>query len=306
MKNNIRFSIIIPTYNRAHIISETIKSALNQRYTNFEVLVIDDGSNDETEQLVNSFRHPALSYHKKNKAERGAARNYGIAEATGDYITFLDSDDILYPEFLSNAMDMISLHHPPFFHLAYEVRNDRKKVIHKMNYIQSDNIDFIKRGNYLSCIGVFMRRDIAQNFKFNEDIRLSGSEDWELWIRLIAHFGIKTDNRIAACLIQHDGRSVNQSDESRLLDRKNLSLVYAFRDKQVREKFGPSLRKIESHLLSYISIHLAISGKKKRAFYYFVKAFIRNPLIILERRFGAIVKHLAFGELTKKNEIELR
>jgi glycosyltransferase involved in cell wall biosynthesis len=302
MNNNISFSIIIPTYNRGHVIASTIKSALNQDYKNFEIIVVDDGSSDGTEKIVNSINHPSLTYYKKDNAERGAARNFGIDKAKGDYLTFLDSDDILYPDFLKNAQELILKYHPPFFHLAYEIKNEHNKVIHKMNYIRSDSIDFIKRGNYLSCIGVFMRKDIAHDFRFNEDVRLSGSEDWELWIRLIAHFGIKTDTRISASLIQHDERSVNKSDEARLLDRKNLSLDYAFRDKVVREKFGPSLRKIESHMLSYIAIHLAISGNKSRALFYITKAFLRNPLVVIERRFGAIMKHLVFGPLAKKNE----
>ena len=152
MQAPIKFSIIIPTYNRGHIISETIRSALNQNYTNFEVIVVDDGSKDQTEQVVKSFDDSKLLYYKKKNAERGAARNFGISKATGDYISFLDSDDILYPAFLSNAMELLLLHHPPFFHLAYEVRNENRKVIHKMNYIKSDNIDFIKKGNYLRAV----------------------------------------------------------------------------------------------------------------------------------------------------------
>jgi glycosyltransferase involved in cell wall biosynthesis len=301
MNTEIFFSIIIPTYNRGNIISKAIMSALNQSYTNFEVIIVDDGSMDKTDQVVNNIVHPALHYYRKNNAERGAARNYGISKAKGNYITFLDSDDLLYPQFLKNAYELIRSHaHPPFFHLAYEIKNEKDKVLHKMNYIKSDKIDFIKRGNYLSCIGVFIRKDIAQNFKFNEDIRLSGSEDWELWIRLIAHFGIKTDKRISACLIQHEKRSVNEGNEGKLLDRKNLSLKYAFHDPVVRERFGDSLHKIESHFLTYISLHLAMAKNKKRALVYFGKAFLKNPFIIAERRTGAIIKYLAFNFLTRK------
>jgi glycosyltransferase involved in cell wall biosynthesis len=301
--NSISFSIIIPTYNRGDIISHSIESALKQGYANFEVIVVDDGSKDQTEKIVKSIHNPCLFYYKKDNAERGAARNFGIEKAKGDYITFFDSDDILYPNFLQNAYDVAVKHDlPPFFHLAYEIKNQRNKILHKMNYIKSDDTDFIKRGNYLSCIGVFIRKDVVNNFKFNEDIRLSGSEDWELWIRLIAHHGIKTDNRISACLIHHKGRSVSTVNESKLLIRKNLSLFYAFRDEAVREKFGRSIRKIESHILTYISLHLALAGKKKRSIVYLRKALFKNPYIIFERRIGAIIKYLAFNSLRRKNE----
>ena len=306
MNPDIHFSIIIPTYNRGHIIARTIQSALHQHYNNFEVIVVDDGGNDETEAIINSFNHARLHYFKKANAERGAARNYGVTKSNGDYITFLDSDDILYPDFLENAFELATTKQPVFFHLAYEIKNERGKILHKMNYIKSNNTKFIERGNFLSCIGVFVRRDVAQVYTFNENMLLSGSEDWELWIRLIAHFGIKTDNRISSCIIQHEGRSVNNTDEKRLLDRKNLSINYAFKDKHVREKFGPFLTKIESYSLTYIAIHLAISGKKKRSLFYLAKAISRNPFVIAERRFAAIIKHIAFGTLKKKNEsIEL-
>ncbi len=303
MSYPVLFSIVIPTYNRGHIISSTIQSAISQNYTNFEVIVVDDGSLDETEKVVKSFSHPNLFYYKKENAERGAARNFGIEKAKGDFLTFLDSDDILYPDFLNHAHDVVIKYNlPPFFHLAYEIKTKSNKVLHKMNYIKSDNIDFIKRGNYLSCIGVFMRKEIASEFRFNEDVRLSGSEDWELWIRLIAHYGIKTDNRISACLIQHKGRSVNMVDEKKLLTRKNLSLYYAFRDQIVREKFGYSLKKIESYFLTYISLHLALAGKRKRAFVYLKRAISKNPFILVERRIGAIIKYLTFTSLRRKNE----
>src|SRR6185369_273308 len=137
--NNIFFSIIIPTYNRGHIISRTIQSALNQSYTNFEVIVIDDGGTDHTEKIIKSYKHPSLFYFKKDNAERGAARNFGVTKAKGDYITLLDSDDVLYPDFLKNAKELALNNHPPFFHLAYEVKNESNKVIHKMNYLRSDS-----------------------------------------------------------------------------------------------------------------------------------------------------------------------
>jgi glycosyltransferase involved in cell wall biosynthesis len=303
MSKPVLFSIVIPTYNREHIILNTIRSAINQTYPDFEIIVVDDGSLDETEKVVKSLSHPALHYYKKENAERGAARNFGIDKAKGDFLTFLDSDDILYPDFLKNAHDVVIKYNlPPFFHLAYEIKTKGNKVLHQMNYIKSDNIDFIKRGNYLSCIGVFMRKDIASQFRFNEDIRLSGSEDWELWIRLIAHYGIKTDNRISACLIQHAGRSVNTVDEKKLLIRKNLSLYYAFRDQTVREKFGHSLKKIESYFLTYISLHLVLAGEKNRSLIYLKRAISKNPFIIIERRIGAIIKYLTFNSLRRRNE----
>ena len=73
----MKFSVIIPTYNRSQFILKTIQSVLEQTYKDFEVIVIDDGSTDDTEEVVKSISNPQLSYYKKVNAERGAARNLG-------------------------------------------------------------------------------------------------------------------------------------------------------------------------------------------------------------------------------------
>src|SRR5690242_17185435 len=115
------FSIVIPTYNRAHLIGKTIQSALQQDFKDFEILVVDDGSKDNTGDVVKSFTDPRVQYFKKENAERGAARNYGVARAKGKYINFFDSDDLMYPNHLSVANELIgSIGSPEFFHLGYD------------------------------------------------------------------------------------------------------------------------------------------------------------------------------------------
>src|SRR5690606_12236032 len=91
------FSIIVPTYNRVSFIRKTIVSVLHQSYQNFEIVIIDDGSTDNTEKVILSLQDLRIKYYKKENEERAVARNCGIEKATGDYVTFLDSDDILYP-----------------------------------------------------------------------------------------------------------------------------------------------------------------------------------------------------------------
>ena len=119
------FSIVIPTYNRAHLIASTIESVLEQNFRDFEVLIIDDGSNDNTEDVVNKFKNESIRYYKKENAERGAARNFGATRAKGQYINFFDSDDLMYPHHLIAAYNLIqSLERPEFFHLAYDHKHE--------------------------------------------------------------------------------------------------------------------------------------------------------------------------------------
>jgi glycosyltransferase involved in cell wall biosynthesis len=292
---SILFSIIIPTYNRGERIKNTLLSVLDQDFKNYEVIIVDDGSTDNTEEIIKSFESSRLHYFKKENAERAAARNYGADRAKGQYITFLDSDDILYPFFLKNAHESLEKNnYPSFLHIAYEIKEESGRVLEQLNSISSDTFKFLIHGNPLSCIGAIVRKEDFLRFKFNEDRGLTLSEDWELWLRLVANLQIKTDNRISAAMIDHGKRSVLSADEEKLLARKTLSFKYAFADKGVQHVFGKYLKKMKSYFDLYISLHLALANKKGRALHYLKSAMIANPVILFDRRFYAIIKHLIF------------
>jgi glycosyltransferase involved in cell wall biosynthesis len=100
-------SVIIPTYNRAHLVGRAIQSAFNQTCQDFEVIVVDDGSTDNTGEVVKSFNDPRIHYirHSENRGV-ATARNTGIDAAHGEYIAFLDSDDEWLPEKLQHQLDI--------------------------------------------------------------------------------------------------------------------------------------------------------------------------------------------------------
>jgi len=106
-EKNPTVSIIIPTYNRAHLVGRAIRSVLNQTYQDFEIIVVDDASIDNTEEVVKSFEDNRIRYirHEKNKGA-AAARNTGIKAARGEFIAFQDSDDEWLPEKLEKQMDI--------------------------------------------------------------------------------------------------------------------------------------------------------------------------------------------------------
>jgi glycosyltransferase involved in cell wall biosynthesis len=90
------FSIVIPTYNRAQLLAQAIESVLSQTYSNREILVVDDGSTDDTQSVVRKFR-PSVSYVRQENQGKSAALNLGIASTRGDAVLVLDDDDILPP-----------------------------------------------------------------------------------------------------------------------------------------------------------------------------------------------------------------
>ena len=101
-----RYSIIIPTYNRASSVANTLESCFKQTFEDFEIVVVDDGSKDNTVEVLQSINDSRLKVVTQENAGPAAARNTGMDNASGDFIAFLDSDDVWYPEFLATAEQM--------------------------------------------------------------------------------------------------------------------------------------------------------------------------------------------------------
>ena len=105
-----KVSVVIPTFNRADTIGDSIKSVLEQTFKDFEVIVVDDGSTDGTESVVAAFGDSRIKYIMQDNAGACAARNNGIRHANGEYIAFQDSDDYWMPRKLERQLQNISLH----------------------------------------------------------------------------------------------------------------------------------------------------------------------------------------------------
>ncbi|MFL5763462.1 MAG: glycosyltransferase family 2 protein [Bacteroidia bacterium] len=295
MERAILFSIVIPTYNRASFIRKTIESALTQEYDNFEIIVVDDGSTDNTEEIVAGIKDPRIRYHKIKNSERGAARNYGASIAAGHYVNFFDSDDIVYPNHLSEAYKLIERHQSPeFINISFDVRDPEGKLISKARHYKGDlNLGLIKKGNLISCNGVFLRKDISQKHPFNEDRKLSGSEDYELWLRLSSEYPIYYSNAVSSSIINHDDRSVLQMNREKLIVRFSTLVECLMQQKKFVEKFGKYKNNLLANNYTYISLHIALAGDHKLdTIRYLTKAISKKPQLVFSKRFFAIIKHL--------------
>jgi len=284
------FSIVIPAYNRGYLLKEVLDFALSQAFLNFEVILVDDGSSDNTRELVLGITDVRIKYVYQDNRERAAARNLGASVAQGRYITFCDSDDKLYPWYLEEAMKLIERHGEiPWLHIGYEIiRSDRP--VFKMNAACSDIRGVLARGNPLSCLGVFVRKDIFMNHLFNEDRQLSGSEDWELWLRLSAHYELKYSVRSCAALVLHSGRSVMNTSELKLQLRKFLSISYALEDEMAMKVYGPNKNLMYAYCDTYTALHLVLEGKTLSSFKFILSAMMKYPLSLFSRRMLAIIK----------------
>jgi len=107
-ENEIFVSVVVPTYNRAHLIAETIQSVIDQTYSNWELIIVDDGSEDDTKNIVDKFKDKRIQYFAIDHCGIfGKVRNVGMQRAKGDVIAFLDSDDLWKPDKLSFQLSIL-------------------------------------------------------------------------------------------------------------------------------------------------------------------------------------------------------
>lgn len=288
------FSVIIPTYNRASFIRKAIFSVLNQNFKDFEIIIVDDGSTDNTKEIVSDIKDDKIIYIKKKNEERAVARNTGIKNAKGTYISFLDSDDYIYENHLMTAFEMIQeYHNPEFFHLGYDIRTPEGSLVNSFNNFNADIKEKLITGNILSCNGVFLRKDIALDNLFNTDRDLSALEDWELWLRISIKYPIYTTNHVTSAIVDHESRSVLQTQKDSLIKRFDALFKYTLKNKIFIESYKKGIKKFKSACYSYIALHLALTQKYKiEVLKYSTKAFLNNPSFIFSRRASAIIKHL--------------
>ena len=290
-----QFSVIIPSYNREKFIEKTIRSVLNIK-GDYEVIVIDDGSTDKTEAVVKSIDDSRVRYIYQENAERGAARNRGAREAKGRYVNFLDSDDYFHSNHLSEAQKIIDFRvDPEVFALGYRIADKDNKDL-TVPKVETGLINgILPDGNILSCNGVFIRRDIALQVPFSEVRELSGSEDWQLWLRLAARFDFHFENIVTSTIVNHDGRSVLNFDEAGLIKRTTALVDTLKMDTDFMEKFSSELSKIRGRTLSYISLHLSLERRILNSWTYLIRSIAVSPSEVLNRRFLAICKHNFLG-----------
>jgi len=288
-------SVIIPTYNRATFLPTTLQSVLNQTYPDFEIIVVDDGSTDNTEEVVSQIKDSRIKYFRKENGERGAARNFGVEKAINDYVTFLDSDDIFYQNHLERASEIITKQqpYPDIFHLSYEVVLPDRTPITKFNKPIDNVAQALLRGNLLSCAGMFVKRNILLEHKFSEDREFSATEDWHLWLVLSVRYNILYFPYVTSALVNHEARSVMSYNKSKLLYRTNKLCELLQNDQAFIDKHGiAGIIKIKSHMLTYSALHLAMSKKKYEAIELMLGCIKINPFELFHRRTLAIVKHL--------------
>jgi glycosyltransferase involved in cell wall biosynthesis len=292
------FSIILPTYNRAPMIARAVESVLRQRHGSWELVVVDDGSTDDTRTVVERFADPRIRYFWKPNEERSIARNFGIDRAAGEFVTFLDSDDLVLESHLATALECIRAN-PTIgvFHLGYAVRaadgaaSTARRLPPEQGLLRS-----LLRENPLSTNAVFVRRELLRDVRFPESRDAVIGEDWAVWLRLAARHPLKLDGRVTSCVVSHPGRTVGGVLDPEVYRKATEILIRTVEgDAPFRAAVGAAAsRWFRAYALLGIGQHFLINEGTDRwaALRYVARAVRSDPRVLFTRRFGACLKKL--------------
>lgn len=184
------FSVIIPAFDAAETLCDTLRSVEAQTFGNYEVILINDGSRDESGQIMAAFReaHPGERIQiveQKNKG-LGYSRNQGAQAAQGDWLAWLDADDLWHPQKLANCAEFLQaspegewLYHP---FIAFSENERRQRKAYPLKKLS----ELLSKGNPLTPSASLVKRELALAFPFSENPDFHGAEDLHLWIRLLA------------------------------------------------------------------------------------------------------------------------
>jgi glycosyltransferase involved in cell wall biosynthesis len=184
-------SIIIPTYNRAHLISETLDSILRQTYQNWECIIVDDGSTDTTEETISVFskKNPSIKFYKRpDNLPKGpsACRNYGFHFAKGDLIHFMDSDDLYLPNALENYKNSFS-ESIDVVVAKLELINFESGLRIRENNILTDNLieDYFVGAVAFYVSGPVWKKSFLMKQEQLFDENISNLDDWDFNLRML-------------------------------------------------------------------------------------------------------------------------
>lgn len=220
-------SIIMPVYNSERYIEETIQSVINQTYKNWELIIINDGSNDKTEEIIQNYLiNTNIHYYYQKNSGVSAARNFGFTKSKGKYISFLDADDIWH---FSNLEEKIFFLQKESIDAVYSncdiidenSRNTNKTLTGSKTPTLHDILSI--KGNYITApSGIIYKKSIFDTIE-TFDTNLSNNADQDLWIRLLANnFKLEL---IDKSLWKYRVHSNNMSKNISLLEKDSIYLL---------------------------------------------------------------------------------
>lgn len=184
------FSVIIPVYNKEKFVEKTLKSVLAQTFTDFEIVIVNDGSTDKSETIIFDTKDERIRYFPKSNEGVSIARNFGIEKAFADYICFLDADDYWHPDFLQTLHAYIQkLPDEKVFAMAYEIETDKNVFPAQYSIPKTGDFEIVnyfeasKEASVLWTSSAAFHKDVFTKVG-NFDPKIKSGQDIDLWIRI--------------------------------------------------------------------------------------------------------------------------
>ena len=215
--SNKKISIIVPCYNQAQYLDECLQSVLDQTFQDWECIIIDDGSPDNTEEIAKKWtqKDSRFIYFKKENGGVSSARNFGIEKAKGDWILPLDGDDKIAENYLKLASEKLEQGFDVVYCLAkyFGERNE--------NFVLQEHIfENLLRENTLFCSALFKKENL-KNLRYDVNL-IHGFEDWEFWISLLSNENLKVF-RLDETLFYYRIKEVSRNNDIKKDFEKDLA-----------------------------------------------------------------------------------
>lgn len=267
----MKFSVIIPAYNAENFIQRSVRSVLRQTFSDFEIIVVNDGSNDTTYQKVSSISDERLIVIDKKNEGVSVARNEGIQRAQGEYICFLDADDEFYPNHLSALAEAIEKYKDRAFfstRFCVSMMDDNEKidmpaVTGKIVYYDNIIEELFRFFELIWTGCVCIRKEMFDKYgMFEPGIRLG--EDTDMWERVYVHTGLVAIDTVTVKRNRDYSEATKRYTRSFEVDPLNRMPMF-LNDETIADSVKESLKtEHELQRLSVVRSYL-FSGDKKKA-----------------------------------------
>lgn len=216
-------SIIIPTFNRAHLIGETLDSVLAQTYQNWECIIVDDGSSDNTDEVVGTYtaKDPRFKYYHRpdtHKPGGNGARNYGFEMSSGAYVNWFDSDDLMLEDFLKISVENFQTLEIDFILFDYKVFNSKTGKVFIDQKNKSENLleDYITFKINFGTWAIVWNKNFVSDTKFNEKLTKAQDLDFNFRILTSREYNYVSTNKTGLLVRGHDNSIVQDYKKNKL------------------------------------------------------------------------------------------
>lgn len=230
MNNRPLVSVVMPMHNNAKFVLESIDSVLSQTYSNFELLVVDDGSSDGSFDLVSKIADPRIKLFRNEKSLGAAgARNVALRNAKGKYVAFLDADDLWKPKKLETVISIMEREGSSFVFSDYDVASEDLTPLYTV--LGPDSIDRRKmiRCCYIGCLTVVYNREVVGTIQVDE--RLKKRNDYAMWLLAIGKTGV--------CHRIPDSLAIYRKNQNGISKKKGKLIFWHYRLFRWVMHFGP-------------------------------------------------------------------